>query len=218
VRLLPTPFSGVVDDAVRRWLVAARADTSPDELGIAFQYVKGASAMWTEGVRIAGDAGYRLGADFNDYLGIAWQYGDRRDAPESRAAGSLDCSGYVRLVLGYRLGLPMSLDPAPGMLPRRATDQLTAGPGTLVIANAGVQVTQFDQLRPGDLVFFDASSDDGTTIDHDGIYVGVDTNGDRRFISSRQGADGPTMGDEKGPSTVNGSGYWALAFRAVRRP
>jgi hypothetical protein len=218
VRLLPAPFSGVVDDTLRQWLSTALADRSLDELGIAFQYLTGAPDVWSEGIRIAGDAEYRLGADFNDYLAIPWRYGSTLDPPEGGASGALDCSGFVRLVLGYRLGLAMSIDPARDALPRRATDQLTAGPGTLVIADAGVQVTQLDQLRPGDLVFFDASTDDGTAIDHDGIYLGVDAHGDRRFISSRQGADGPTMGDEKGPSTVNGSGYWATAFRAVRRP
>ena len=69
----------------------------------------------------------------------------------------------------------------------------------------------------GDLVFFDASTDDGAAIDHVGIYLGVDSAGHRRFISSRKKANGPTMGDVGGASIIDGGGYWAAAFRAVRR-
>lgn len=31
---------------------------------------------------------------------------------------------------------------------------------------------------PGDLVFFDAASDDGLPVDHVGIYVGLDAGGE----------------------------------------
>ena len=72
-------------------------------------------------------------------------------------------------------------------------------------------------LQAGDLVFFDASTTDGTQIDHAGIYLGSDSSGRARFISSRQTADGPTLGDVGGASILTGTGYWATAFRAVRR-
>jgi hypothetical protein len=218
VRLLPSSYDGHVDDKLRSWLSAQLADQSPDLLAIASQYLSGAPSIKSDGLRIAGDATYELGADFNDYLGIDWTYGTETDEPEREHAGALDCSGFVRLVLGYRLGLRMSLEVAPGTLPRKASDQLDGGPGQLIVADSGTQITTFDDLRPGDLVFFDASEDDGRTIDHDGIYLGIDNHGDRRFISSRLSADGPTIGDVKGASIVNGSGYWAVAFRAVRRP
>jgi hypothetical protein len=218
VRLLDSPYSGNLDGPVRDWLHRALDDRSADVLAVAFQYVKGAPDVFNGGIRIAGDARYRLGADFNDYLGVKWMYGNDVDRPESSAIGALDCSGFIRLVLGYRFGVPMSLSIEPGMLPRTANEQMVGGPGQMIVADTGKPVTRFDALRPGDLVFFDATDDDGRAIDHDGIYVGVDTNGDRRFISSRDGADGPTIGDIKGPSTINGSGYWATAFRAARRP
>ncbi len=112
----------------------------------------------------------------------------------------------------------MSLDPATGTLPRVADDQLNSGPGQLIVGDDGSQLTSFDMLRPGDLVFFDASNRDGRDLDHDGIYVGLDGAGHARFVSSRRKADGPTTGDAGGASILDGSGYWAEAFRAIRRP
>jgi hypothetical protein len=220
VRLLPMPFDGAFDAADAAWLAMALADRSPDVLAIAFQYTTGAPDAWRDGVRIAGDARYgpSAGADFNDYLGAAWQYGTSVDRPEPAELGALDCSGFVRMVLGYRSGLRMSIGIASGTLPRRAADQLAGGPGRVVVSNAGRQVIGMATLRPGDLVFFDASSRDGSAIDHVGIYVGVDAGGHHRFVSSRQTIDGPTIGDVGGASVLDGSGYWATAFRATRRP
>jgi hypothetical protein len=218
VRLLESPYSGSVDASLRDWLRRALDDRSADVLAVAFQYVKRAPDVLDGDTRIAGDARYRLGADFNDYLGVKWTYGGEVDRPESSGIGALDCSGFVRLVLGYRLGLPMSIAISQGTLPRTADEQMVGGPGSLIVRDSGKQVTRFDALRPGDLVFFDATDDGGRAIDHDGIYLGVDSNGDRRFISSRDGADGPTIGDVRGRSTINGSGYWATVFRAARRP
>jgi cell wall-associated NlpC family hydrolase len=221
VRLLPLPFDGRFDTADRAWLSAAIDDDSPDVLAIAFQYVKGAPDVRSGGLRIAGDAAYgpSAGADFNDYLGIPWRYGTSTDRPETAQFGALDCSGFVRQVFAYRLGLPATINvvQAGAALPRRAADQLIGAQGRITIANAGRQLTSFGSLRPGDLVFFDASTADGTAIDHVGIYVGTDAGGRHRFISSRRGADGPTIGDVGGASILDGTGYWARAFRAVRR-
>ena len=72
-------------------------------------------------------------------------------------------------------------------------------------------------LRPGDLVFFDASIDDGTQLDHVGLYLGIDTSGHPRFVSSRKSVDGPTMGDAGGNSTLDGTMLYARTFRAARR-
>jgi cell wall-associated NlpC family hydrolase len=69
----------------------------------------------------------------------------------------------------------------------------------------------------GDLVFFDADESDGTRIDHVGIYLGLDAGDHYRFISSRKGANGPTLGDYKGKSILDGTGLYARSFRAVRR-
>jgi cell wall-associated NlpC family hydrolase len=85
------------------------------------------------------------------------------------------------------------------------------------VADTGAQVTDLRRLQPGDLVFFDASSDDGTAIDHVGVYLGLDGGGRHRFVSSRKSADGPTMGDLRGASVLDGSGFYARAFRSTRR-
>jgi cell wall-associated NlpC family hydrolase len=72
-------------------------------------------------------------------------------------------------------------------------------------------------LSPGDLVFFDAATNDGTQIDHVGMYLGTDEGGNYRFVSSRKSINGPTMGDYSGKSILNGSGLYATSFRAARR-
>ena len=82
----------------------------------------------------------------------------------------------------------------------------------------GTQVTDLGGLLPGDLVFFDASTDDGAQIDHVGIFVGQDQAGHYRFISSRKTPNGPTLGDLGARSVLDGTGFYAAAFRAVRRP
>ena len=225
VRLLATPFTGTVSEP---WLTARLADTSPDLLAVAFQYVVGAGPLVDgSGRQYAGDADYgplaadgtRIeGSDFNDYLGVAWTYPSGTDTPEADQFRSLDCSGFVRMVFGYRGGVPLGLRPDSGAhLPRRAAEQEAAAPGITVIANRGTVPSSRTVLQAGDLVFFDASTDDGTAIDHVGIFLGRDDVGNDRFISSRKTANGPTMGDLAGRSVLNGTGYYASAFRSARR-
>ena len=224
VRLYDKPFDGRVDTA---WLKAARQDTSPDVLATAMQYIAGApQRVSSDGLVIAGDADYgplqadgtrQEGSDFNAYLGVGWTYGATYDSPESSQYGALDCSGFVRMVFGYRHGLPVSLTQVQGALPRRSAQQEAYGPGTIVIANTGEQATSLAKLAAGDLVFFDAESDDGTAIDHVGIFLGRDAAGRYRFISSRKTPNGPTLGDEGARSVLDGSGYYATAFGSVRR-
>lgn len=224
VRLLPAPFDGIVDTA---WLERELSDTSADVLAVAMQYVAGAANVYDgSGLRIAGDAGYgplladasrQEGSDFNDYLGIPWMYDGSADPPEAVQYGDVDCSGFVRMVFGYRGGIRMTLAPDGTRMPRRSYQIAASAPGVATIQNTGAQVTTFTALDPGDLVFFDASTDDGTQIDHVGIYLGVDSGGNYRFISSRKSANGPTLGDTNGRSILNGTGYYAAAFRAARR-
>jgi cell wall-associated NlpC family hydrolase len=226
VRFLDTPFDGTVDNAELAWLTSARADTGPDVLARAMQYVTGAPDRFSaSGQRIAGDASYGPlladgtrgeGADFNDFLGVSWVYPSGPDAPEPDQSGSLDCSGFVRMVLGYRSGLPLVLDPDGQRLPRRSFQMLASGPGILVVPDLGV-VPAVDRVLPGDLLFFDASTNDGVQVDHVAIYLGVDSTGAPRFLSSRKTVDGPTMGDVGGRSTLSGTGLYASSFRAVRR-
>lgn len=224
VRLLPAPYTGTVDPD---WLAAARTDTSPDLLAVAAQYLQGSPDISDgSGLRIAGDAGYgplqsdgtrKEGADFNDFLGTSWNYPDTTDLPELDERGDMDCSGFIRMVFGYRSGVPMALNPTPDRLPRRSYHMLQAAPGTLIYQDKATQLKTFDRLNAGDLVFFDAEEDPAGQIDHVGIYLGQDNAGKHRFISSRKSANGPTMGDTNGRSILDGTGYYAKAFRAVRR-
>ncbi|MBA2715210.1 MAG: right-handed parallel beta-helix repeat-containing protein [Rubrobacteraceae bacterium] len=223
VRVLPKPFDGRVDEA---WLQRELTDTSPDVLQLATQYIEGAPPVYDAlGLKIAGDADYgplvngarQEGSDFNDYLGVSWTYGTSVDKPEESQIGSLDCSGFMRMVFGYRSKLPLTLTPNGTAIPRRAYQMLGSAPGVVTAPNTGKQVTSFAGLSPGDLVFFDVSTDDGTQIDHVGMYLGLDAGGNHRFISSRKSINGPTLGDYAGKSTINGTGLYASSFRAVRR-
>jgi hypothetical protein len=231
VRVLPKPFTGTVDDA---WLTMELADTSPDILATAMQYISKAPAVTSDGIQIAGDASYgplqsdgsrQEGADFNDFLGVDWHYGQKIDHPEVAQAKSLDCSGYMRMVWGYRAGLPLassaasttSLTGSTDALSRRAVQMQNASPGIELRTDNGSQVTDFHGLSVGDVVFFDASHADGTQIDHVGIFMGSDSEGHYRFISSRKTANGPTLGDVGGKSILDGSGHYAKAYRAARK-
>jgi len=230
VRVYPQPFDGVID---QNWLQQAQADNEqglPDVLQTAMQYIDGAPKILNaNGAAIAGDASYGPlkanekrgeGSDFNDYLGISHTYSgndNSTDKAEHDQKGDLDCSGFQRMVWGYRNGMSLSLQPDGMAIPRRSYQIFDAGPGIVTIANAGTQVTNFSSLQVGDLVFHDVSENDGTQIDHVGIYIGIDTNGDHRFISSRKTANGPTMGDVGGKSVLEGKGLYATSFRGARR-
>lgn len=224
VRLLTQPFTGTVDTA---WLESELADTSPDVLAKAQQYATGAPTLLApDGTRLAGDADYgpllsdgtrAEGSDFNDYLGVSWSYGSTVDSPEKEQFGSLDCSGFIRMVTGYRAGLAMTLSPDGVRLPRRAVQMLSSAPGVVTVPNTGTRPTSTSGLSPGDLVFFDASADDGTLVDHVGMYLGTDSAGAPRFISSRKKVNGPTLGDVGGRSVLSGTGLYATTWRAARR-
>ena len=240
VRTAPGPFVPPLDE---RWLtlaLAANESGMPDVLALAGQYLKGAPDHFLGDLRVAGSAHYgplgkddkpQEGSDFNDYLGLPWLYPrDGHDAPERSQLSCLDCSGYMRMVWGYRHHLPgagypdqipVSLAPRGGTtLPRRAFEQAAHGPGVTVLPDSGKQIsTKLIEayVSIGDLVFFDASADDGARIDHVGMYLGCDTEGDHRFISSRKTINGPTFGNVGGKSILNESGYYARAFRGTRR-
>jgi cell wall-associated NlpC family hydrolase len=115
--------------------------------------------------------------------------------------------------------LPLCLEPqeSHSAIPRRAFQIYEAAPGVLIIPNTGVQVDDFSPLGIGDLVFFDADPNDGTLIDHVGMYLGRDAGNHHRFLSSRKTPNGPTLGDLHGKSILDGRGLYATSFRAVRR-
>ena len=228
VRLYPSAFTGTVDNA---WLARMAAENTkhftPDLIELAMQYIAGAPTVTDAAGRIiAGDASYgpeqsddkrQEGSDFNDYIGIPYVFGGVTDKSDLAQYGSLDCSGFMRMIWGYRSGMPLELQPTGTAIPRRAYQILQSSPGVVVIPNAGQQITDFSALQVGDVVFHDASTDDGNQIDHLGMYLGVDSQGQHRFISSRKTANGPTFGDTGGKSVLDGKGLYGKAFRAVRR-
>lgn len=235
VRALPQPFTGTVDAAWLTRALAANVRRKPDLLALPMQYLDGAPPLRERGLQIAGDAAYgplvdgerQEGSDFNDYLGVDWTYPDgSADAAEPKQLRCLDCSGFVRMVWGFRRHAPNDAPVMPlarttsangQTLPRRAVQMNARAPGVLVERNRGVQLRDFSRLAVGDLVLFDADPDDGTAIDHVGFYLGIDRDGHHRFLSSRKGANGPTLADVRGKSILDGNGLYARSLRAVRR-
>lgn len=229
VRVLPAPFGGTLDAATRAWLDAATGSPALDVLALAMQYVEGAPPVRDGTLEIAGraeygplsDAGERLeGSDFNDYLGIAWTYGDGTvDRPETSQFRCLDCSGYMRMVWGYRCRLPLAAGAVTtgDALARRAVQMDASTFGVVVLPNTGAVPADLGRLQAGDLVFFDADPDDGPAVDHVGLFLGRDDGGHYRFLSSRKSANGPTLGDLRGASILDGNGLYARALRSARR-
>ena len=240
VRLLPKPWKAGTEKAgwFQPWLTKNLASTAPDVLHVATQYTKGAPTVRAGATRTAGDASFgpvtsadaahdtvsdarREGSDFYNYLGSGWSFPNGVAArPTREMYGAVDCSGYVRLVYGYRMKYPLDhTTERRGGLPRRAVHIAAYGPGTMVLRDRGARTrwSEYSRLLPGDLVFFDGDPGDGPAIDHVGIHLGVDSKGHPRFISSRKIADGPTMGDLGGASRLDGNGHYALTFRAARR-
>ncbi|MFJ7155303.1 hypothetical protein ACIQUQ_10210 [Streptomyces sp. NPDC101118] len=254
VRLLPAKFDGQWTPELEQRIRAWAADTSPDALA----YASALRAFGTPvtsaaqgGAQVLGESGYsprlpdgtrRVGADFNHYMGLPWDYPapdeDAKAAPTTGAAvdpddpdwkRNLDCSGYVRMVYGYHMGIPMvhSNNFGNGNLPRTSADQNKWGPGVTVIDSVDVRPSSLAGLRIGDVVFFDAtgSKDDPETpdgkVDHTGIYMGRDQHGDHRFASSRRTPNGPTMADLGATSILNkktsGKELYPDSLRRVRR-
>jgi cell wall-associated NlpC family hydrolase len=243
VRLAPQPWMAGAEraDWFQPWFAKARTDTSPDVLAVATEYLADApEERDAAGVRYRGDASFgpvaksgegRLErSDFHDYLGLPWDFPDTGSDPaDPDRYGAVDCSGFVRLVYGYRLGLPLlgdnetdndtgdgtDTDAAPG-LPRRAYAIAEHGPGVVLVPDDGTRATAYDVLQPGDLVFFEVENGPDQ-LDHAAIYLGPDSANHHRFISSRERIDGPTMGDVGGTSLLDDGGHYSKAWRAARR-
>jgi cell wall-associated NlpC family hydrolase len=233
VRLAPKEWSaGAVNEQwFGDWLVKALVDKSADILAIAMQYTYGAAPEKDKtGQQFAGDAafgplsnidpdGRAENSDFYDYLGISWKFPDGvEEKPSETHALSLDCSGFIRMVYGYRNGYPLRGSNTKGVgLPRQAWAIGQYGPGVQLMQNTGKRATNIDRLLPGDILLFNAGPVQNTHIEHSGLYLGIDDRGHRRFISSRSQANGPTMGDLGGESILDGSGHWAVRLRTAYR-
>ncbi|WP_433463513.1 NlpC/P60 family protein [Spirillospora sp. CA-128828] len=215
VRFAPTPWRFGQQDttAFRAWFAREVTNTSPDLFAHAMRYLTGHAEDAGFG-RYAKDDVHRVrGADWNDYLGVAW--GDLQ--PDPRLRRNLDCSGYVRLVYGHDMGVKLYPDTglhADGL--GRFSRSMAAGtPGVVIADSRPEQLTDLDELQPGDLVFFALHS--RTRISHMGFYLGRDEQGHRRYLSSRMRANGPTFGDAGGAAVLDGDGYYARHLRLVRR-
>ncbi|MDO0930354.1 hypothetical protein QQY66_01050 [Streptomyces sp. DG2A-72] len=239
VRVLPSEWrqGGEKSPWFKGWFLKALGNTSPDVFAVAFQYSSAGAPDKHDsaGLRYAGtahfgprnpgvgsslDFGYHdEQSDFYDYLGIPWTFPDgSRVEPEKARYGDVDCSGFQRLVWGYRMGIPMHNTNTAGVgLPRRAYAIAAYGPGKLLIPNKGQQPTDLGVLQPGDLVFFAIIKNEPNVIDHCGTYLGLDNGGRPRFYSSRSAANGPTMGDLAGHALLDGTDFYAHGFRAARR-
>lgn len=113
-----------------------------------------------------------------DFLGVPYRRGG------SSESTGFDCSGFTRHVFERSIGL---------VLPRRADEQ-AAAKGLLQISR--------DELRPGDLVFFNTLR---RTFSHVGIYVG-----DGKFIHS------PRSGGKVRVEDMRMS-YWNARYTGARR-
>ncbi|SDM15425.1 hypothetical protein SAMN05444921_104331 [Streptomyces wuyuanensis] len=256
VRLLDAPFDGTLTPALERRLRAWAGDTSPDALAHAAMFLPHAADAVDPvlGTRVLGEAGYgpfdaktddgtrEVGADFWEYMGLdTWTFPNgeapaqpENTGPQKRWAGFLDCSGYVRMVYGHHMGVPMvnHRDFDGTNLPRESADQAARGPGVVVAGFTADGVPgrvppPLDGLLVGDLVYFDAygsaddddgEGDDRGTIDHVGIHLGRDQHGRRRFASSRKTPDGPTMADLGALSVLDaGTELYSRSLRVIRR-
>jgi cell wall-associated NlpC family hydrolase len=230
VRVAPAPWrpGGEQDPVLGGWVVNELNDRTPDVLDISMQYRRNTPDLHDDkGVRYAGRAffgplvnGERVSdADFNDYLRVPWTQDGVVRPPDALRKDSLDCSGFLRMVFGYRSGYPLGGDPSDVRLPRQVKDFAAGAPGALVVANTGVRPSedQLERLQAGDVLAFDLDPADGPLLDHSAIYLGVDSAGQPRFISSRKTYNAPTMGDKYGASVLSGDGVFAQVFRLARR-
>lgn len=110
------------------------------------------------------------------FLGVRYQRGG------TEAATGFDCSGFVRAVYEKTLGLA---------LPHRAAEQ----------ANVTARISS-DELRPGDLVFFNTMR---RAFSHVGIYVG-----EGKFIHSPRAGGRVRVEDMR-------EAYWSKRFNGARR-
>lgn len=226
VRVLTAPFDGSWTPALEQQIRAWAGDTSPDALAYASMFrpfapavtdpaLQDAKVLGTSGYSEKNAAGLRfIGADFHDFMGLDWTFpGEPKVVTNPELfKGHLDCSGFVRMVYGHHLGIPMvvSKNFDGRNLPRTSKNQSASGPG-VVVAKATGAPPSLASLRVGDVVFFDATDADPNdlettdgVIDHTGIYVGQDQHGGLRFASSRRTPNGPTLADLGAKSILNG--------------
>ncbi|MGW1708293.1 C40 family peptidase [Streptomyces sp. NPDC002206] len=240
VRLMPYQWKKGAEKEkwFKDWFKEFFGSEEDDLFAMAFQYVDQAPVKKDdEGVPYAGDANfgpinpngspgndYRLEeSDFFDYLGIPYTFRNGTTMqPRPERARSMDCSGFIRTVFGYRARYPlMATDTLGDGLPRTANGMARSDRGTDIIELKGItpadRPKNIDVLQPGDLVFFKLDQRTAQRLDHVGMYLGHDTDGHKIFVSSREEANGPTIGDKGGTSRLDGNGYYAATLRSAKR-
>lgn len=241
VRLLPQKWKAGAEKEqwFKDWFKKYFGSEEDDIFAFAFQYTEGAPVKKdAQGIPYAGDAGFgpinpggSLGndlrkeqSDFYDYLGIPYTFRNGSTMkPERDRYRSVDCSGFIRTVYGFRGRYPLAPSDTEGNgLPRTANGIARSHEGVTIIPLQGSapwysRPTAIDVLQPGDLVMFKLDSRTHSRLDHIGIYLGNDTDGHKIFISSREEVNGPTIGDKGGTSRLDGNGYYANYFRTARR-
>lgn len=111
------------------------------------------------------------------FLGVPYKYGG-----SSIESGGFDCSGFVRAVYEKSVGK---------VLPRRASEQAAA-----------TQAIDRNDLKPGDLVFFNTMR---RAFSHVGIYVG-----EGKFIHAPRSGSTVRVEDMR-------QQYWQTRFNGARR-
>jgi NlpC/P60 family len=241
VRLMPEHWSRGAEKEqwFKQWFKEYFGSEEADLFAFAFQYMDKAPVKKDgQGIPYAGDAGFgpvdpdgeggydlRLEqSDFYDYLGIPYTFRDGTTMrPEKRRYRTLDSSGFIRAVMGYRGRYPLRpADNKGDGLPRTANGMARSGLGVDVIPLSGDapkyrRPASADVLQPGDLVFFWLDARTNRRLDHVGMYLGPDTEGRKIFISSSERANGPTIGDKDGSSRLDGDGRYASALRSAKR-
>lgn len=124
-----------------------------------------------------GEKASQLVTNAMGFLGVPYKYGGN-----SVEAGGFDCSGLVRAVYEQSVGK---------VLPRRASDQAAA-----------TQTIDRQELKPGDLVFFNTMK---RAFSHVGIYVG-----DGKFIHAPRSGTSVRVEDMR-------QAYWQKRFNGARR-
>ncbi len=124
----------------------------------------------------AGDQAAGMVEQAMGLLGVPYRRGGNNENT------GFDCSGFVRHLYEKSVGQ---------ILPRRAVDQARA-----------TEVIERDDLKPGDLVFFNTMR---RTFSHVGIYVG-----DGKFIHAPRAGKAVNIDDMR-------SAYWQKRFNGARR-
>lgn len=155
---------------------AQAAPTAAEDDLQAFMAQKGVLSRLDDVRERITDATSELVVTAMGFLGVPYRRGG------NSVETGFDCSGFVKAIYEQTVGL---------VLPRKADEQAAA-----------TQVIDKQDLRPGDLVFFNTMR---RAFSHVGIYVG-----DGKFIHS------PRPGAEVRVENMGGS-YWQRRFDGARR-